>query len=156
VRDGAQAAMKTIQNENRNLDIHTIKPEDLVQFNSLLDREQFDLIEANIVNRDLAQTAKALLDEETVDHGRLGGLLNAHQAELRDRLRISTPKIDRMIDASLKHGALGAKINGSGGGGCMFAYAPDSYEQVAEAITGEGGTPYIIAIDEGARVEYQH
>ncbi len=29
-----------------------------------------------------------------------------------------------MIAAALDAGALGAKINGSGGGGCMFAYAP--------------------------------
>jgi len=28
-----------------------------------------------------------------------------------------------MIDAALGAGALGAKINGSGGGGTMFAYA---------------------------------
>jgi len=90
---------------------------------------------------------------QTIDHQLLGELLNAHQAELRDRLRISTPKIDRMIEAALKAGALGAKINGSGGGGCMFAYAPEKYEQVAEAIASAGGEPHIIKADRGATVE---
>jgi len=87
-----------------------------------------------------------------VNHQQLGRLLNAQQQELRERLRISTPKIDRMIDVALDAGALGAKINGSGGGGCMFAYAPNSYEQVVEAIRKAGGKPYIISIDEGVHV----
>ena len=68
-------------------------------------------------------------------------------------MKISTPKIDRMIDVALTAGALGAKINGSGGGGCMFAYAPEKYEQVSEAIAKVGGKPFIISIDEGVKVE---
>ena len=37
---------------------------------------------------------------------------------------------EAMIAAALDAGAFGAKINGSGGGGCMFAYAPDRPEIV--------------------------
>ena len=55
-----------------------------------------------------------------------------------------------MIEALLKAGVLGAKINGSGGG-CIFAYAPERFEQVAEAIKKEGGKPYLVRIDEGVR-----
>jgi galactokinase len=72
---------------------------------------------------------------------------------LRDVLDISTPKIDRMIDAAFKAGAYGGKINGSGGGGCMFAYAPEGPELVAEAIARAGGTAYVITADAGTRVE---
>jgi galactokinase len=56
-----------------------------------------------------------------------------------------------MIEASLAAGALGAKINGSGGGGCMYAYAPDNdnAQTVAEAIEREGGKAYIINVDGG-------
>jgi galactokinase len=53
----------------------------------------------------------------------------------------------------LKAGALGAKINGSGGGGCMFAYAPNDPEKVAHAIEKAGGKAYLISIDIGTRVE---
>ena len=56
-----------------------------------------------------------------------------------------------MIEVALKVGAVGAKINGSGGGGCMFAYAPKNYEQVAEAITQAGGKSYIIKFDKGVK-----
>ena len=72
---------------------------------------------------------------------------------LREHKRISTPKIDRMIQASLDSGALGAKINGSGGGGCMFAYAPENPEKVVEAIEKEGGKAYIIRVDKGTHSE---
>jgi galactokinase len=68
-------------------------------------------------------------------------------------LKISTPKIERMLESALKAGAYGGKINGSGGGGCMFVYAPNNPEDVADAIRKEGGRPYIVQIDEGTRTE---
>ncbi len=46
--------------------------------------------------------------------------------------------------------AHGGKINGSGGGGCMFAYAPDSAEEVAAAIEQAGGKAYIVHVDKGS------
>jgi galactokinase len=58
-----------------------------------------------------------------------------------------------MIQTSLDAGALGAKINGSGGGGCMFAYAPQEPEKVVEAIEKAGGKAYIIRVDEGTKTE---
>jgi galactokinase len=72
---------------------------------------------------------------------------------LRDNLKISTPKIDRMIEAALRAGAYGGKINGSGGGGCMFVYAPENPEAIAEAIAGAGGKAFIVEVDGGTRVE---
>ncbi len=81
----------------------------------------------------------------------IGTLLNDHQKILRDVLGISTPKIDRMIEAALKAGAYGAKINGSGGGGCMFAYAPEHPEKVKAAIEDAGGEAFIIISDSGSR-----
>lgn len=54
-----------------------------------------------------------------------------------------------MLDAALMTGALGGKINGSGGGGCMFAYAPAQPEAVAEAIERVGGRAYVVTVDRG-------
>jgi galactokinase len=87
------------------------------------------------------------------EDARLGDLLNQHQVNLREHKRISTPKIDRMIEAALGAGALGAKINGSGGGGCMFAYAPENPEAVVQAINEAGGKGYIIRVDVGTQEE---
>jgi galactokinase len=58
-----------------------------------------------------------------------------------------------MISAALDAGALGAKINGSGGGGCMFAYAPENPDAVVAAIEDAGGKAYIIRVDVGTQEE---
>jgi len=152
VKGGTLEAMNVVSRINKKISIKTITLEELERHKNLLTKEQFELLRGNIVNRELTQNAKILFRQQTFDHRRLGQLLNAHQQELRERLCISTPKIDRMIDSALESGALGAKINGSGGGGCMFTYAPDSYEQTAEAIARAGGKPYIISIDKGAYI----
>jgi galactokinase len=115
----------------------------------LLDGRERELLEGTLRNRDITLEAKSLLSWDVPDGRAVGSLMNEHQSVLRDVLGISTPKIDRMIDAALAAGALGAKINGSGGGGCMFAYAPDSPERVAEAIELEGGTATIMRVDRG-------
>jgi galactokinase len=86
------------------------------------------------------------------DHGRVGALITEHHTILRDILDISTPKIESMIEAALSAGACGAKINGSGGGGCMFAYAPRETEKVKNAV-GRFGKACIVRTDFGSRRE---
>ncbi len=79
----------------------------------------------------------------------MGTIFTEYHAVLRDVLKVSTPKIESMLDAALDAGALGGKINGSGGGGCMFAYAPNNTEAIAEAIENMGGKSYIVGGDRG-------
>ncbi|MHA2426264.1 MAG: hypothetical protein ACXAEF_15860 [Candidatus Thorarchaeota archaeon] len=55
-----------------------------------------------------------------------------------------------MIDAARDAGALGCKINGSGGGGTMLAFAPGKEKEVAEAIRNAGGEAHIARIGQGA------
>ena len=152
VKYGALDALKLLNQKDRALSIQTLTPHDLQFYRDLLSADQFALLEAFINNRDITQQAKDVLQQKNFDSQFFGNLLNRQHAGLRDGLRISTAKVDRMIDASLKAGASGAKINGSGGGGCMFAYAPDNDEVVAEAISSAGGTPYIIEVDRGVTV----
>ena len=103
-------------------------------------------------NRDILEEGHQLLTSREVDHTRLGALLTEHHRVLRDSLEISTPKIERMLDAALGAGALGGKINGSGGGGCMFVYAPNAPEEVAKAIRAAGGDAWIIEVATGVEV----
>jgi galactokinase len=116
-----------------------------------LSPSQIALLEGTIRNREITAEARAVLKRVPLDHHRLGELLWTHHAVLRDVLGISTPKIDRMLDAAVAAGAYGGKINGSGGGGCMFAYAPSHAESVAEAVARSGGEPYIVRVDSGTR-----
>lgn len=109
------------------------------------------LLRGTLRTRDLTAEGESLFFAETFDHTRFGQLLCRQQDVLRKDLKISTPKFDRMLEAALQAGALGGKGNGSGGGGCIFAYAPERAEEVAEALRREDAQPYIISIDEGVR-----
>ncbi|MBN2206044.1 MAG: hypothetical protein JW742_01450 [Candidatus Aminicenantes bacterium] len=111
------------------------------------------LVDAALRNRDLTRRGVALFRTQPFDDRLLGDLLNAQHRLLRDDLGISTPKIDRILDAALAAGGLGGKINGSGGGGCAFVYGPGRAETVAEACAREGASPAVIRIDGGVRVE---
>jgi galactokinase len=55
------------------------------------------------------------------DMDRLGELLNASHASLRDDYEISTPAVDATVARLREHGALGARIVGGGFGGSVLA-----------------------------------
>ena len=50
---------------------------------------------------------------------KLGGNMNTAQECFRE-LGLSTPGIERIIETAMDNGALGAKITGAGGGGCVI------------------------------------
>ncbi|MFX1440313.1 MAG: mevalonate kinase [Promethearchaeota archaeon] len=108
---------------------------------------------ASLRNRDLTQRAFEFLMNETPDVEELGHLLDLHHHLLKHDLKRSTPKIEAMISAAKSAGALGCKINGSGGGGTMLALAPGKEEIVADAISEAGGIPYLVKIGSGAEVK---
>ncbi len=145
--------IEKIKTVNPSFSLHSVETNSIEKYSQLFDSKHFELLKGNISDRDILIEAKKLMESENFDDEIFGNLLNMHQANLRDAKKISTEKIDRMIAAALASGAKGAKINGSGGGGCMFAYAPDNPEKVAKAIENEGGKAYIITIDGGSRVE---
>ena len=127
--------------------------EDVVDMLSDLPERAARKVYANLVNWEITGKAKALLTSGSFEPSDLGTLIDRHHEMLRDGIGVSTPKIDRMIEAAKAAGALGAKVNGSGGGGCMIAYAPDCEEAVVEAINSAGGSASAVIVDEGARLE---
>ncbi|ASI98083.1 mevalonate kinase [Thermococcus celer] len=91
--------------------------------------------------------------EDGVRFQKLGRLMNINHG-LLDALGVSTKKLSELVYAARTAGALGAKITGAGGGGCMYALAPEKQSEVATAITIAGGTPMITKISrEGLRIE---
>ena len=131
--------------------LHNATPESIRAYRNDLNSEEYQLLEGTLRNHRFTHEAKRILCQEPLNHKKVGELLNATQDVLRDVLKISTPKIDRMLDAAMKAGAYGGKINGSGGGGCMFAYAPENPEAVMKAVEKVGGKGYIVRADQGVR-----
>ncbi len=67
---------------------------------------------------------------------------------------ISTPTIDRIITAARRQGALGGKVCGAGGGGCVaLVIEPEARARVEAAVTASGGQLLPMRIDrQGVRV----
>ena len=59
------------------------------------------------------------------DHVRLGELMTENHRQLQ-RLNVSSPQLDRLVDSALAAGALGAKLSGGGLGGNMIALVKKS------------------------------
>jgi galactokinase len=55
---------------------------------------------------------------ERGDGDTFGRLLLESHASLRDRLRVSCAALDRLVDAAMEAGAVGARLTGAGFGGC--------------------------------------
>lgn len=148
-RQQAEAAFAWVRQHAPGLDGRTSSRE---QFTDVLPRMPTELgrkLQANLINRNLCREALDLLRESSVDSAGVGQLLTEHHRQLSEGIGVSTPKLDRMAQAALDAGALGAKLNGSGGGGCMFAYAPGRQHEVAAAIEGAGGHAYLVSITSG-------
>lgn len=83
----------------------------------------------------------------------IGKLMTQHHNILRDKLGVTVPKIDQMIKAALGAGAFGAKIVGSGGGGCIVALCPkEKKEAIIDVLNNIDAHAYKVSVDEGARV----
>ena len=148
-RDSRLEILQKLKMKNPTSTIHTLgEGADISDLNA----SEIELYKSTLENRDLLKRVLPELEKEESNHELIGQLLTDHHQVLRDVLQVSTPKIEVMMDAALNAGALGGKINGSGGGGCMFAYAPNNPEQVAEAIEKVGGKAYIVQKDEGTRI----
>ena len=91
-----------------------------------------------------AVSAMALRASEALERGDLrevGELMTMNHSMLK-ALGVSSPELDRLVEASVGAGALGAKLTGAGGGGCMVALVePDLVEDVCDAIREAGGKP---------------
>jgi galactokinase len=151
VKDRVLDSVRRIRAAHPDFALQRVGADDVKHYVAELSAEERALIHATVRNRDLTRAGCALL--RGPDAGELGALLNEQHAILAGSLGISTPTIDALLRAALATGAAGGKINGSGGGGCMFAYAPVAPEAVAAAIARAGGTPYIVQVDAGTRPE---
>ncbi len=144
-----RSRIESVLNQVPGLDLSSVPIHEIDKCKGILTPEDHRLLMATLRNRDI--TTEALGTPSSVE---IGKLLCEEQSILRDELRISTEKIDAMIEAAMKAGALGAKINGSGGGGCMFATAESgSEEKVFDALSAFGDRVWVVGSDKGVSIE---
>jgi len=95
---------------------------------------------------ELAGQARAIIATGQPDD--LGPLLRRNHALLQE-LQVSSPALDRLVDAAQQAGALGAKLSGGGRGGNMLALiSPERREPVAAALVAAGAVRVIHTVVE--------
>jgi len=86
----------------------------------------------------VTEDARVLATVELLRAGgldRLGPLLAASHASMRDDFEISCPELDTAVSAAVSSGALGARMTGGGFGGSALALVPDALvDRVTTAV----------------------
>lgn len=80
------------------------------------------------------------------------GKLMTRNHELLQKLDVSSPELDRLVDAAISAGALGAKLSGGGRGGNSIALAgsEDQAQVIAESLKSAGAVSTLITIVPGS------
>ena len=153
VKGGIQDSLSLLQSEGVNISLHNNELDDLHGLDKMISPDKQKLLRATFNVRDITRKAMNQILAPNPDLREIARLMTSTHEALRDGLNISTHKIDLMLRKATKAGAWGGKINGSGGGGCMFVYAPERTEEVAKAICESGGLAHIVYVDDGVRVD---
>ena len=90
---------------------------------------------------------EAVAAMERADAAGFGRLLRESHASLRDRLHVSCPALDRLVEAATASGALGARLTGAGFGGCIVAFCLS--EDIDRIAAGLRAAPFVYEVKPG-------
>ncbi|HLK65856.1 MAG TPA: galactokinase family protein [Bryobacteraceae bacterium] len=76
------------------------------------------------VTSEAQRVCAAVAAMERHDAAAFGRLLLESHTSLRDRLKVSCPALDQLVDAGMASGAAGARLTGAGFGGYAVIFAP--------------------------------
>jgi len=163
VKNASLNAFKELKNLMPNFNQYTTNLEEIEPFLHNLKKEYQKKILGNIHNRNYTIKAKELIErnrnillkeeysKKTLKfYKSLAILLDLHQKQLKENIKVSTRKIDNILLKCKSSGALGGKINGSGFGGTLFALSPGNEEEIKNVIEEAGGEAFIIKTSNGA------
>lgn len=102
---------------------------------------------AAVYNYHITLEAKKELLKANPDTQVLGDLMNRHQIILQNQIQNTPSEMVEMMDAAREAGAVGTKIIGSGGGGCMVAMVPDDMEEKVIQAFLEKGAKAVYAVE---------
>ncbi|MDA7820095.1 GHMP kinase [Flavobacteriaceae bacterium] len=138
-REYSQNAIASVRKINPDFDIQQSKVADYARYLEAVPELYKNHWYAAIHNYDLTLKAKKALLASSVDLVQVGEWMNEHQIILQERIQNTPAKMVLQMEAARAAGALGAKIIGSGGGGCMVAMVTENTKQkVINAFLSEG------------------
>lgn len=150
----AKTSIKQIKEQVPEFEISKSCINDYDRYFHLVDEKLQPVFYAALKNYEITKEAFKVMQQESIDINRIGELMDAHHKELKEHLKITVPIIDSMIEGAKSGGALGAKIVGSGGGGCIVAIAEAGKEQLVidGILAGGASAAYKINIGKGVQV----
>ena len=138
-RTYGQNALEVVLKKKPNFDIHKATVTSYNNYLQFVPEEYKNHWYAAIHNHLLTQAAKKALQTDKPNLKGIGTLMNAHQTILEERIQNTPISMKIQMDAARSAGALGAKIIGSGGGGCMVAMVTeDTLQPVINAFLATG------------------
>lgn len=156
LKQDAWKAINQVTDKYPDFEISTMLISELDKFMPLVNVNLQPVFEAAVLNYNITKKAERAFLATDLDYKHIGDLINQHHQLLRDNLKITTPKIDAMITAALQAGAYGAKIVGSGKGGCIVALASKETEKnIIKALKNAGAKDAFLVKESGSAQIYQ-
>lgn len=155
LKENALKAIDQVKQKLVSFEILTASISDLEYYLTYVTPDLAPFFTAAITNHHLTKQAKLELEKAKPNLVALGKLMNLHHQQLRNNLKITTPKIDNMISAVLDAGAYGAKIVGSGGGGCIVALTDNNNTNtLIESLKNAGAVDaFVVAQSSGSETK---
>lgn len=94
----------------------------------------------------IVNQARVAIEEGRLGPMAIGELMNENQ-ELLETLGVSSPELERLIEAAHQAGALGAKLSGAGWGGNMIALVESSAAAAVAQALREAGAAQVITTE---------
>jgi galactokinase len=152
VKASALESIKQISTKIPDFNIYTTPTQLIFEHLDTLPENLGKTLKGNIINRDITQKVlKMLKNGESITAHNIGPLILEHHKALSELVGVSIPKIDEMVEIAIDAGALGAKINGSGFGGTMFAICDKNAEFVKNELENHGFDSWVVKVSPGAQ-----
>lgn len=154
LKEKAQESIKIIGSKFPNFNVKTTKEDEISTYLECLPPNLHPYFFAAVTNHCITQKAVEEFNKPNVDIEKIGELMTQHHTILKEKLNLTIPIIDAMVNSAIKEGAYGAKIVGSGRGGCIVVLAPkDKEEKIIESLKKAGAVnAYKVSVDSGARI----
>lgn len=143
----ADKAVQAVKKVHSEFEVETSTLDDYEKYKELVPVELQDYWYSTLYNYHITIQAKRELSNPNPNIQVLGDLMNQHQAILQDQIKNTPKEMVEMMEAARKAGAIGAKIIGSGGGGCMVAMVTEDIEDKVKRAFLENGAKDVYAVE---------
>lgn len=155
LKTNALKSIEKVKEKYPKFDVTLCQPSEIDSYMELLEDDLKPFFHAAVGNHNITQKALIALKNDPTNLEQIGHLMDEHHHFLKNYLKITPPLMDQMVDAAKAAGAMGCKIVGSGGGGCIVAICPNMHsEKIVHAIKASGAADaFAVKIIHGASLK---